>query len=145
MRLPLTRAAMWFGVVMLAVGILGFIPGITSNYYLFHFIKVGIGPNLVHIIMGIAGISAAATETMSRTYLRTLAVIYLVLGVIGLFMPDGEVFGFMATNWWTELGRGILLVATATLGWSAVEEQTPAPAPRMATGFGERMDEPDDL
>ena len=88
--------AMLFGVVFLAVGILGFIPGITSNYdelkfagedsqaELLGLFQVSILHNIVHALFGIAGLALARTVDGARTYLLASGVIYAVLWILGL-------------------------------------------------------------
>jgi hypothetical protein len=144
MRLTLTRAAMWFGIIMLAVGILGFIPGITNDGYLFHFIKVGTGPNIVHLLLGVIALGAAASEAASRLFFQAVAVAYAVTLVIGLFMPDGQVWGFMDSNWWTELARLAVAGYAAVLGWDLMGERAAlTTGATTAPTFGERMDRDD--
>jgi Domain of unknown function (DUF4383) len=70
-RTPLQTASIAVGAVFLAVGILGFIPGITSDYDTLTFasensdaellgiFKVNVLHNIVHLLFGIAGIAAA--------------------------------------------------------------------------------------
>src|SRR4051812_21591617 len=75
------KAAMIVGVVFLAVGILGFVPGITSHFSdmkfashdsnskLLGIFEVSVLHNIVHLLFGIAGIAAAKRFASSRTYL----------------------------------------------------------------------------
>ena len=144
MRLTLTRAAMWFGIIMLAVGILGFIPGITDNYNLFHFIKVGVGPNIAHLLIGVIALSAAASEASSRLFFQVLAVVYAVTFIVGLFMIDGQVWGFMDSNGWTELARLVVALASGYYAWNWAGEQASLTTGAAAPTFGERMDRDDD-
>jgi len=73
-----------FGVAFLAVGVLGFILNPTGGELLGIF-AVNVVHNLVHLAFGILGIAAAYTG-WSRTYLRIVGVIYLLLGILG-FVP----------------------------------------------------------
>lgn len=95
-RTTLQTAAMLFGAVFLAVGILGFIPGITSNYdelgfagdeseaELLGIFQVSILHNIVHALFGIAGLALARTWDGARMYLIGGGVIYLLLWILGL-------------------------------------------------------------
>src|SRR5919201_2193922 len=70
---PIQSVAMLVGLVFLLVGILGFIPGITSNYdelkfaghnsdaQLLGIFDSSILHNIVHLLLGIAGIAMART------------------------------------------------------------------------------------
>jgi hypothetical protein len=46
-------AAILFGIVFLAVGILGFVPGVTTNEMLLGTFHVNAAHNVVHIASGI--------------------------------------------------------------------------------------------
>jgi uncharacterized membrane protein len=46
-------AAILFGIVFLAVGILGFVPGVTTNEMLLGIFHVNAAHNVVHIASGI--------------------------------------------------------------------------------------------
>ena len=66
------------GAVFLLVGILGFIPGITTNYdemafagtdsqaELFGIFQVSVLHNIVHLLFGVVGLWAARTWTTAR-------------------------------------------------------------------------------
>src|SRR4051812_14354850 len=70
-RTPVQLAALVVGVVFLAVGVLGFIPGITSHYSdmtfaghdstakLLGIFQVSILHNIVHLLFGVAGVLMA--------------------------------------------------------------------------------------
>jgi len=95
-RSPVQTLAMVFGIAFLAVGILGFVPGVTTNYgdmtfagsesdsQLLGIFEVSILHNLVHLLFGIAGLALARTWEGARTYLLGGGAIYLVLWLLGL-------------------------------------------------------------
>lgn len=88
------------GVFFLAIGVLGFIPGLrtmpppdtppiaveTAYGYLFGLFPVNILHNLVHIAIGAWGVFAYKTLDTSIGYARSLTFIYGVLAVFG-FIP----------------------------------------------------------
>jgi hypothetical protein len=91
----LTTTAQLFGIVFLLVGILGFIPGITSDApgdfsgegseaELLGIFKVSILHNIVHLLFGIVGLALARTAEGARTFLVGGGVVYLLLWVVGL-------------------------------------------------------------
>ena len=91
--------ALAFGVAFLAVGVLGFIPGITTNVgdmqvagndspsELLGLFQVSILLNIVHLLFGIAGIALSRTSESARTYLFASGLLY-----VGLFL-----FGFIVS------------------------------------------------
>jgi Domain of unknown function (DUF4383) len=101
--------ALLFGVVFLVVGILGFIPGITTNYdelkfagndsdaELLGIFQVSILHNIAHLLFGV-GILLARTHEGARTYLLGGALIYSVLFIYGLFVGGGDDANFIPMN-----------------------------------------------
>jgi hypothetical protein len=106
----LQKAAMAVGVVFLLVGVLGFIPGVTTDYDQMEFaghesgaellgiFQVSILHNIVHLLFGIAGIAAAKSYSGSRSYLIGGGVIYLVLWIYGLLVSDNSSANFVPLN-----------------------------------------------
>ena len=95
-RTPVQKAALAVGAVFLVVGLLGFVPGITTHYdqltfaghhsdaALLGIFNVSVLHNLVHLLFGVAGIVLARTFTSARSYLIGGGVVYLVLFIYGL-------------------------------------------------------------
>jgi len=90
------KAATWFGYVTLAIGILGFIPGVVNDtgvlFGLFQFDQLH---NVIFVITGLVGIAAAAGFRLSKNYFKVFGSIYLLLTVLGLFLANGIVLGMM--------------------------------------------------
>jgi hypothetical protein len=80
------------------VGIIGFIPGLTTNLYdglefagedgdaeIFGVFETSVLHNLVHGLFGLVGLALARTWSGARTFLIGGGIIYLALWLIGLF------------------------------------------------------------
>jgi hypothetical protein len=110
-RTPVQTAALVVGAVFLAVGILGFIPGITTDYgdiafagdgsdaKLLGIFEVSILHNIVHLLYGIAGLALARTVDGARTYLIGGGAIYLALWLLGLVGGADWIPANTADNW----------------------------------------------
>jgi hypothetical protein len=110
------------GAVFLLVGILGFIPGITTHYgdlkfagdssnaKLLGLFQVSILHNVVHLLFGIAGLVLARTWSGARTYLVGSGVIYLALWVLGLVNGANWIPANNADDW-LHFGLGVGLLA----------------------------------
>lgn len=114
-RTNIQKAALAVGAVFLLVGVLGFIPGITTNYETMGFaghesdalllgiFQVSVLHNIVHLLFGAAGIAMARTAAQSRNYLVIGGAIYLVLWLYGLLIGQDTAANFvpvnMADNW----------------------------------------------
>jgi hypothetical protein len=130
------RAAATVGAVFLLVGILGFIPGITTNYgsmafaghdseaMLLGVFQVSILHNLVHLLFGVAGVAMARTASGARAYLIGGGVIYLVLWLYGLLVDEESSANFVPMNDaddWLHLILGVGMIALGfALGRNAV-------------------------
>jgi len=129
-RTTIQSIAMLFGAVFVLVGILGFIPGITTNYdelafagteseaELLGLFQVSILHNIVHLAFGIAGLALAKTIEGARTFLIGGGVIYLVLWLYGLLIDKGGDANFVPINTadnWLHFGLGIVMIAAGFL------------------------------
>ena len=81
-------AALAFGVIYLVAGLLGFIPSLQTNHALFGIFRVNLLHNLVHVVIGIGGLAAVSSLANSRTFCQVVGVILLLLGVIGIGIPN---------------------------------------------------------
>ena len=109
-RSPARLAAAAFGVVFLAVGILGFVPGITSNFEDITFIghesgaellglfQVSIIHNIVHALFGVAGLMAARTSRTSTAFLIGGGIVYFALTAYGLVIDHASTANFVPVN-----------------------------------------------
>jgi hypothetical protein len=109
------KAAGAVGLVFLLVGILGFVPGLTTNYDQMQFaghesearllgiFQVSILHNLVHLGFGVVGLAMARTWSLARSFLIGGGVIYVVLWLYGLVIDLDSGANFvpvnMADNW----------------------------------------------
>jgi hypothetical protein len=114
------------GLVFLLVGILGFIPGITTHYgdlsfaghmsdaKLLGVFQVSVLHNVVHLLFGVAGLALARTPAGSVTYLIGGGIIYLVLWIYGLVVDQGSQANFVPLNNaddWLHLVLGVGMIA----------------------------------
>ncbi|MEE2031967.1 DUF4383 domain-containing protein [Rhodococcus chondri] len=127
---PVQTAALVVGAVFLLVGILGFIPGITTDYdqlsgaghesgaMLLGIFQVSILHNIVHLLFGVAGIGAARTAAAARMYLIVGGIIYLALWIYGLLIDKDSSANFVPLNSaddWLHFVLGLGMVALGVL------------------------------
>ena len=126
-RATVQTLAMVVGATFLIVGILGFIPGITTDYdelafagedstaELLGIFQVSILHNIVHLIFGIAGLALARTVDGARAYLIGGGAIYLALWLLGLVGGASWVPANTADNWLHfALGGGMIALGVLT-------------------------------
>ncbi len=114
--------ALVFGATFLLVGILGFIPGITTDYGEMQFagtgsdakllgiFEVSILHNIVHALFGV-GILMSRRHDSARQYLLGAGVIYAVLTLFGLFVGNEDDANFVPINNADDLLHALLAVA----------------------------------
>jgi Domain of unknown function (DUF4383) len=132
--------AMVFGIAFLVAGILGFIPGVTTDYgdmsfagndstsELLGLFQISVLHNVVHILFGFVGLALARTWEGARAYLLGSGVIYAVLFVYGLLVDSGSDTNFVPINGADNVLH--LLLAIGLLGgwFVCARERRPAPA-----------------
>ncbi|ANN17913.1 hypothetical protein SD37_21195 [Amycolatopsis orientalis] len=129
-RSPRQLFAAVVGLVFLLVGVLGFIPGVTTNYdqlggaghesgaLLLGVFQVSILHNLVHVAFGLAGLAMARTAGSAKGFLVGGGVIYLVLWLYGLLIDHGSTANFVPVNGadnWLHLVLGLGMVALGVI------------------------------
>lgn len=107
---PVQAAAALVGAVFLLVGVLGFIPGITtdsgsmeaagheSHAELLGIFQVSVLHNVVHLLFGVAGIALARRPSSARAFLVGGGAIYLVLFLYGLIVDKDSQANFVPVN-----------------------------------------------
>src|SRR5262249_49838520 len=97
----LKKLAMWVGAAFLLVGLLGFVPGITTMdgnmSMLLGMFMVDPVHNSVHILSGVAGLLAASSEMYAMWYFWVFGAVYALVAVIGLMQGD-TVLGLLSVN-----------------------------------------------
>lgn len=96
-------AAILFGIVFLAVGILGFVPGVTTDVngmpMLLGIFHVNAAHNFVHIASGVifllCGMAGAGP---SRTFFKIFGLVYALIAVLGFVKGDGYLLGLISNN-----------------------------------------------
>src|SRR5262245_56255067 len=120
------RITQLFGIVFIAVGILGFVqtgmdmnadPATASR--LIGIFPVNAAHNVVHILFGIWGLLASRSWARAKSYATIAGVLYLVLAAAGLAVPD--TFGLIpigGNDVWLHALVGAVLAA---VGFTASE------------------------
>ena len=123
---PVQAAAALVGVAFLLVGVLGFIPGITtdsgsletagheSHAELLGVFQVSVLHNVVHLLLGVAGIALARRPSSARAFLVGGGAIYLLLFLYGLIVEKDSQANFVPLNTaddWLHLVLGVGMIA----------------------------------
>ncbi len=123
------RAAALVGLTFLAVGIAGFIPGITTNLYdglhfaghdgdaeLLGIFDVSVLHNIVHLLFGVVGISLARRVDSARLFLLGGGAVYLLLWIYGVIIDKASDANFVPLDTADDWLHFVLGVAMLGLG-----------------------------
>jgi hypothetical protein len=120
------KGAIVVGAVLSAIGVLGFVPGITTHYgqlafvghdsgaRLFGLFTVSVVHNLAHLAFGITGLVLASTFDGARRFLLGAGIAYLALFAYGLAVDHDTSVDLTAVNDaddWLHLGLAAGLIA----------------------------------
>jgi hypothetical protein len=104
------KAALAVSVVFLLVGVLGFIPGVTTDFDTMTFVgpesdsmllgifQVSVLHNILHLLLGVAGLVLARSAGGARAFLLGGGVVYLLLWVYGLVVDESSDANFVPLN-----------------------------------------------
>jgi len=121
-------AALLVGAAFLVVGVLGFIPGVTTHYdtlqwaghhsdaLLFGVFAVSALHNAIHLAFGVAGFVMARTYAAARAYFLIGGLAFLGLWVHGLMIDQrgaGNVIPVNNADNWLHFGLGLVMILLA--------------------------------
>ena len=142
-RSTVQSAALLVGILLFALGVLGFVPGVTTHYgdlsfaghdsgaKLFGIFQTSILHNVVHLLFGLIGIAMSRSWEGARTFLIAGGTIYLVLFVYGLLAHGSSGANFIPVNSADNVLHIALGVAMIALG--LVLGREPIPTDRSPT------------
>jgi hypothetical protein len=140
------KAAAAVGAVFLLVGILGFVPGITTNFDQMEFagheseakllgiFQVSILHNIVHLLFGLAGLAMARSWSGARSFLIGGGAIYGLLFIYGLLIDHNSDANFVPLNGADNVLHLVLAIAMIGLGLALSRERDHHTGTRGHTG-----------
>ena len=101
--------ALLYGIVLLAVGVAGFIPALVTPYdaidheltmdqgagHLFGLFPVNLMHNVVHLAFGVWGLAVYRNTSAAIGYARSVAIVYAILTILGLVPALSTAFGIV--------------------------------------------------
>jgi hypothetical protein len=109
-RHPVQTTGMVVSAVFVLVGVLGFIPGATTNIdqlsfaghtsgaLLLGLFAVSVLHNLVHLAFGVVGFAMSRTASGARAFLIGGGIVYAVLWIYGLIINFDSAANFVPLN-----------------------------------------------
>ena|SRR5436853_1766441 len=116
---------MLFGIVFLAVGILGFVPGITKDDMLLGIFMVNATHSVVHIVSGAIFLFASMSGAgAARLWFQIFGVVYALVAVMGFVVGNGMIFGLISNNTNDTWLHVVLAVAMLAIGFGTPKQVT---------------------
>lgn len=95
----LKKCAKTFGIFMIFIGVLGFIPGITEKDMFLGIFKVNPFLNFVHLITGLLAYFIGRLNLIATRFLfQALGVFYAILGFLGFAHGHKLILRVIASN-----------------------------------------------
>jgi hypothetical protein len=134
-RSALQDLALLISIALLAIGVAGFIPGITTHYseldwagadskaMLLDAFQVSVLFNLIYLTAGFAGLVLSWTAAGTRAFLVVGGAFFLGLALYGLLTSEDSAWNFIPLNRaddWLNLTLGLVMFLPAVLpahGW----------------------------
>lgn len=117
----LKKLAILFGVVFLAVGVLGFTPLTNDDDLLLGIFQVSALHNVIHILSGVAALVGAMEEKYAKLYFQIFGVVYAVVAVVG-WVQQTTVLGVIDVNTADNVLHTVLAVAILGIGFGVKAE-----------------------
>ena len=136
-RTPAQLYALLFGIVLLAIGILGFIADSSfgtgsdvdgSDFIIF---EVNGWHNIVHILSGLLGLALARRRDTARAYALGFGAVYLVVTIWG-FITGDQVLWLIPVDAADNVLHLLIAAAGLAAGLASREDTAPRAAPRTA-------------
>ena len=118
------KLATVFGVVFVAVGVLGFVPGITANGNLLGIFEVDLAHNLVHIVTGIIALAAMTSDKYAKLFFQVFGVVYALVTVVG-FVQGSTILGLFGINLADNILHLVIALAALYLGFGVKSAGVP--------------------
>ncbi|OBF26762.1 hypothetical protein A5724_30825 [Mycobacterium sp. ACS1612] len=126
-------AAVMVAAGFLVIGVLGFVPGVTTAGKLFGMFAISGLDNVLHLVSGFVGFALARTYAASRAYFLGGGLVYLVLWLQGL-LAGSRLLPVNGPDNWLHFGLGVGMVL---LGLTLAGQRDPTKrrrSPKSAPG-----------
>jgi hypothetical protein len=91
--------AILYGIVFIAMGILGFLPDFTSQGLLFGYFLVNPMHNAIHLVTGLIAFFCGLSNNLAcKIFFIVFGFVYLAAGGYGFYTGSGMLFDLIAIN-----------------------------------------------
>jgi len=122
---PVQNAAIFVALAFVLIGVLGFLPGVTTDYgemeiaghhseaKLLGLFQVSVLHNVLHLVFGLLGMFMSWFAMGARLFLLGGGLLYLLLGVYGFFVDESGPANFLPVNTaddWLHVGLAAAMI-----------------------------------
>lgn len=122
---PVQNAAIFVALAFVLIGVLGFLPGVTTDYgemeiaghhseaKLLGLFQVSVLHNVLHLLFGLLGMFMSWFAMGARLFLLGGGLLYLLLGVYGFFVDESGPANFLPVNTaddWLHVGLAAAMI-----------------------------------
>lgn len=95
----LRTLAIFFGILFIAFGIMGFVPAYMTNGKLFDLFRLNFEHNVAHLATGLISLLCGLISGFaSKMFFIICGVVYAFLALLGFQIGEGMVFDMIAVN-----------------------------------------------
>ena len=116
------KAAKLFGIGFILIGVLGFVPGVTTDDgLLLGIFQVDAIHNVIHLLSGIVALICAGSFGASKSYFKIFGVVYALVTIIG-FANGESILGIFSINGADNLLHLVIAVVALYYGFSGPKQ-----------------------
>ena len=121
------QLALIVGLVLVAAGVLGFVPGATNDGMLLGVFHVNTAYNLLHLVTGALAIWTGLQNTKyARMFFQGAGVVYGLVAIAGFMTPEGQdIFGIVANNAANNWLHVAIAATCLAIGFVVKDEEAP--------------------
>lgn len=117
-----------FGIVLVLVGVLGYVPGVVNDGgMLLGIFEVDTMHNIIHLATGVLAILAVMMG-YARRYFQVFGVVYALVAVVG-FVQGDTVLGLIGVNMADNVLHVVIAAAALWVGFGMKEQSAMAGMP----------------
>jgi hypothetical protein len=91
--------AIIFGLILLIIGIAGFVPSLNPRGLLLGIFHVNLAHNILHLATGLIAILCGfASLEVARIYFQIFGVLYALVALLGFYFGNKDILGILANN-----------------------------------------------
>jgi hypothetical protein len=114
-----------FGLIMLAIGVSGFVPEINPNGHLMGIFNLNLVHNLIHVITGFISLACGlSSEIASRIFFQVFGILYALFALLGFYFVERPIFGIIAHNLPDAIFHSLIAIIALFLGFGYYTQKT---------------------